>query len=108
MKPEELTPELAELAKQCTTREERLAFLRDNEIELTDEQLEMVNGGGITGNPAIPPIDNRRCLGDNAPGGRHCFVRTGKMVPGSIFGDLWPNYETRCEYCGKLDDEFAW
>ena len=103
MKLNELTPELEEQAKQCTTREERLAFISDNGIELTDEQLEMVSGG-----VHLPPIDNRKCYGDNSPDGRHHFVRTGKMVSGSIFGDLWPNYETRCEYCGKLDDEFAW
>ena len=108
MKLDELTPELKEQAKQCTTREERLSFIRDNKIELTEEQLNIINGGGITGNPAIPPMDTRRCLGNNAPNGRHHFVRTGKMVSGAIFGDLWPNYETRCEYCGMLDSVFAW
>lgn len=108
MKPEELTPELIEQAKQCTTRGERLAFLRDNAIELTDEQLATINGAGITNGVHVPPMDNRKCLDHNSPDGRHHFVRTGKMVSGSIFGDLWPNYETRCEYCGLLDSEFAW
>ena len=108
MKLDELAPELIEQAKQCTTREERLAFLRDYEIELTDEQLEMINGGTF-GPQAIPPIvpeSRRLCL--ESPDGDHHYVRTGKMVPGSIFGNLWPNYETVCEYCGKFGDEFAW
>lgn len=80
MKPEELTPELIEQAKQCTTRGERLAFLHDNAIELTDEQLTTINGGGITNGVHVPPMDNRKCLDHNSPDGRHHFVRTGKMV----------------------------
>ena len=44
MKFEELTPEQIEKAKRCETREERMAFIKENGIELTDEQLESVAG----------------------------------------------------------------
>ena len=44
MKFEELTPEQIEKAKKCETREERMAFIKENGIELTDEQLESVAG----------------------------------------------------------------
>ena len=46
MRFDELSPEQAEQAKKCETREERLAFIRENGIELNDEQLEAVSGGG--------------------------------------------------------------
>ena len=98
----ELRPELAEQAKQCTTREERLAFIRDNEIELTDEQLELINGG----HAPVHFANQGHC--NESPNGYHSFARTGKKTPGAIFGDLWPNYETKCQYCGLISSEFAW
>lgn len=29
----------------------------------------------------------------------HKWVFTGRTRPGTIFGNLWPDYEKRCEYC---------
>lgn len=45
MKLNELTPELIEKAKERKTPEERKAFLADNSIELTPEELEKIGGG---------------------------------------------------------------
>jgi len=90
MKIEELTPELVEKAKKCETREERLAFIEENCIELSDEQLESIAGGRH-----IPDICEENVLGG------HNWEPTGRTAPGEWFGDLWPDKEKRCTYCGK-------
>lgn len=48
--PEELgnlTPEQMEKAKQCRTPEELFALARDEGMELNDEQLDAIAGGGV-------------------------------------------------------------
>jgi hypothetical protein len=45
MRLEDMTPEMVEEAKKCETPEERLAFIRENGVELTDEQMEGIAGG---------------------------------------------------------------
>lgn len=45
MRLDNLPTELIEKAKRCDTAEERRAFIEDNGIELTDEQLEGIAGG---------------------------------------------------------------
>ena len=47
MKVEDLTPEQIEKAKACKSAEELLALAKEEGIELSDKQLEAVNGGGI-------------------------------------------------------------
>jgi len=47
MKIEDLTPEQIEQAKGYETVEERMAFLEDNGVELSDEQLEALSGGSV-------------------------------------------------------------
>ena len=44
----DLTPELMEKAKACTTPAELAALAETEGIELTDEQLDAVAGGGRT------------------------------------------------------------
>ena len=44
---EGLTEEQIARAKQCKTSEELLALAAEEEIELTDEQLKAVAGGGV-------------------------------------------------------------
>ena len=44
MRIEDMTPEMIGQAKTCETPEERMAFIEENGIELTDEQLESVAG----------------------------------------------------------------
>jgi len=96
MRIEELSPELVEKAKGCETTEERMAFIQENGIELTEEQLQSISGGrsnpGGNGRPKCPNSPKR---------GGHNWVRTGNTRPGSIFGDLWPDKEERCTYCGE-------
>ena len=46
MKFEDLPPEQQERAKALKTPEEAMAFIKEEGIELTDEELEQVAGGG--------------------------------------------------------------
>ena len=91
MRFEELTPEMTEQAKKCETAEERRAFIEENGIELTDEQLQSIAGGFI----------QTPC--DRTPKRTHKWKRTGKTRPGRLFGDVWPDHEVQCIYCGLLD-----
>ena len=93
MKIEELTPELMEKAKRCETREERMAFIEENDIELSDEQLESIAGG------VKIQITVDHCSGSDD--GRHKWERTGRTRPATWFRDLWPDKEERCTNCGK-------
>ena len=93
MRIEELSPELIEKANACTTYEERMAFINENEIELTDEQMEALSGGGEVINTFGKGIQCKSCK-------RGFFRKTGNTRPGKIFGDLWPDIERKCNYCG--------
>ena len=42
----DLSPELQEKARQCKTTEELNAFIAENDLEIPEEVLEMVSGGG--------------------------------------------------------------
>ena len=100
MKLQDLTNEQIEKAKTCTTREEKLAFLKEYSIELPDDLLDEVSGGS----------DATHCISDgvndcpNSPSAfnTHEWERTGRTKPGEIFGELWPDHEERCVYCGAL------
>ncbi|MBQ6415117.1 MAG: hypothetical protein IJJ65_02585 [Butyrivibrio sp.] len=95
MRIDELTPELLEKAKKCENYEEKMAFISENEIELTDEQMEALSGGGGKG------IGTSRGKSTTC---RKCkegqMVKTGRTKPGKIFGDFWPDEEWRCSCCG--------
>ena len=43
----ELSPELQEKARQCKTMKELNEFIADNGLEIPDELLDTVAGGGI-------------------------------------------------------------
>ena len=92
MRFEDLTPEQIEKAKKCETREERMAFIKENGIELTDEQLESVAGGRFE-------LPWELACQENPNGKDHVWVRTGRTKPGDIFGDLWRSKEEQCQYC---------
>ena len=93
MKFDDLTSELVEQARKCMTPEERLAFIKENGIELSDEQLEAVSGG-FTSSPT-----GAEC--PKSPSGDHEDYPTGNKRPGSIFGDVWPDVEYRCKWCDR-------
>lgn len=92
MKLEDLTPELAKQAAGCTTPEERMTFVRDNGIELTDEQLEAISGGMLPTGSSVQICPK---------GGQHDLRKTGNERPGDFFGSLWPDVEYRCIKCGE-------
>ena len=94
MRFEDMTPEMVEEAKKRETPEERLAFIQENGIELTDEQLESVAGG------EFKPPWAKECL-KNPESSDHSWRLTGRTKPGKIFGDLWTDKEIRCRWCGK-------
>ena len=47
MKLEDLSPEQQEKAKACKTAEDILALAKEEGYELSDEDLEAINGGSI-------------------------------------------------------------
>ena len=97
MRLEDLTMEMVEKAKGCETREERMAFIRENGIELSDEQLEGVSGGESYNSSGSSSGEcPKRKWG-------HDWKSTGRTRPGAIWGDVWPDYEMKCVACGKLD-----
>ena len=51
---EGLSPELQEKARACKTKEELNAFIAENDLELPEEALEMVAGGGCITSTEIP------------------------------------------------------
>ena len=61
---------------------------------LSDDQLTAISGGNFVDD--IPDCPNSW---DN----RHQWEKTGVARSGSIFGDLWPEVELRCQKCGKKD-----
>ena len=95
MRLEDMTPEMVEQAKGCETPEERMAFIRENGVELTNEQLEGIAGGF--------QIEDRGA--HNCPKNKwgHKWKSTGRTRPGLIWRNIWPDYECKCVYCGKLD-----
>ena len=93
MKFDELSSEQADLARSCKSPEERLSFIKESGIELTDEQLEAISGG-------LPPSAPEVVCQGQYP--YHDDVETGRTRPGRYFGDIWPDVEYRCRRCGKI------
>lgn len=100
MRFEDLSPKQVERAKGCETAEERMAFVAENGIELTDEQLEGIAGGRHTPPWKVKTVCPKSPAFDGD--GPHKYVPTGRTRPGRIFGDLWPDKEERCKYCGDV------
>ena len=46
MKYEDLTPEQMEKARACKSAEELVGLAKEEGVELTDEQIELISGGG--------------------------------------------------------------
>ena len=63
MRFEDLTPELQEKAKSCSTPEEMFALAKEEGMELTDEELEAVSGGD---SPFVWDCDAYSCASDCA------------------------------------------
>ena len=61
---------------------------------LSDDELTAISGGNIFDNTADCP---------NSWDSRHQWKKTGATRPGSIFGDLWPDVEIRCQKCGRKE-----
>ena len=98
MRIDELTPELLEKAKKCESYEEKMAFISENEIELSDEQMEALSGGNKLKNHV------KKTRKGNCPKCKSGMLeRTGRTKPGKIFGDLWPDQERKCTCCGFTD-----
>ena len=99
MKFEDLTNEQIEKAKACETLEEKIAFLKEYNIEIPDDMLDEINGGSFKkgGGGSECPMAN----GMN--GGSHKWEKTGAQRPGSIWKNVWKDSEYRCIYCGKLE-----
>ena len=81
---EGLSKEQIEKVKECKNQEELLALAKAEGIELTDEQLETVNGGICTSTPSFTcPI----CGSTN--------VTTNHYI-----NDIAEWYSNKCEDCG--------
>ena len=71
---------------------------------LSDDQLTAISGGNIFEDIADwykEGMEESEC--PNSWDGRHQWKQTGVTRPGSIFGDLWPDVEIRCQKCGKKE-----
>ena len=94
MRFEDLTPEKIEQAKECKTADERLAFVKENGIELTGEQLDALAGD-------LKKVGKKESL--MSPTGKHVWEDAGRTRPGEVWGNVWPDKEIRCIHCGKPD-----
>ena len=63
-----LTPEQIEKVRACKNPEEILALAKEEGIELTDEQLEAISGGGCSGPREKKGFICPNCLGTNTTG----------------------------------------
>ena len=70
---------------------------------LNDDELTNISGGDFSDyiDEAIKSLKSPEC--PNSYNGAHQWKKTGNTRPGSIFGDLWPDVELRCQKCGKID-----
>lgn len=89
-----MSPEQAEQARRCETSEERMAFISDNDIDLTDEQMDAIAGGLFEKDKdSICPRSTNK---------RHVWENTGNTRPHKIFRTFLPDLEKRCINCGML------
>ena len=84
----DLPPELQEKAKDIKTNEELMEFLSDNDVELPEDVLEAVSGGGGCGND------------DDCPkGGKHDYRKVGRENK---------RYKCVCNKCGYETVKAPW
>jgi hypothetical protein len=89
-----LSDEQVAKVKACKNHEELLALAKAEGIELNDEQLQAVNGGGC--NSAEKPTHCPRCNSTN--------IRTESFKHEYTFNDYY--YKCKCRDCGyKWDAE---
>ncbi len=99
MRFDELTNEQLEKAKACKTEEERQAFIKEYGIEIDDDMLDDVSGGG---NPCWDKAPNPYRKKNECPkrdnGKPHVYEKTGRKEKRYLF---FTYHEHRCRYCGK-------
>ena len=105
MKIEELTQKQIEKAKALATNEERLDYLNECGVELDDDMMAEVAGGGRVGEDGGYLIAIDGCKKGPNKGGPHKFEKTGKRKRGRWLG-IMDDIEYRCVYCGHT--EWAW
>ena len=72
-------------------------------VSLNDDQLTAISGGNIFDDIADWYKEGREADCPNTWDSRHQWKQTGATRPGSIFGDLWPDVEIRCQRCGRIE-----
>ena len=83
----DLPPELQEKAKDIKTNEELMEFLSENDVELPEDVLEAVAGGGA-------------CENDDCPkGGKHDYRTVGRENK---------RYKCICNKCGYETTKAPW
>jgi hypothetical protein len=82
-----LTEEQIAKVKECKSLEEIVAIAKQEGIQLTDEQLQAVNGGGC--NSAEKPTHCPRCNSTN--------IRVESMKHEMSFSDYY--YKCKCKDC---------
>ena len=99
MKLEDMTQEKIDQAKACRTKEEILAFIQENSVDLSEEQMEQISGGYGDRETNSSGAKHREC--SKSFDGDHHWEFTGETRPGTILGSLWPDYKHRCKNCHK-------
>ena len=81
------------------TKEQAEKMISERE-SLSDDQLTTISGGNVFDDLA-DWYESADC--PNTKDKRHQWKKTGATRPGSIFGDLWPDVEIRCQKCGRKE-----
>lgn len=84
-----LTKEQIDKVEKCNSQDELLKLAKDEGIELTDEQLQAVSGGGCTSSEEAP-----NCI----------YCGSSNTCTNSLYGysnDPRREYRYRCKDCGK-------
>ena len=91
---ERMTLEQRKKACACKSKEEFLAFAKKERIELSDDQLEAISGGGH--------------WSDRATDWARDLVNSGQFCPGCFGNNVSPNPDAspgkkfRCNNCGRV------
>ena len=98
MKIEELNPEQIGKARALETNEERLDYLKECGVELDEDMLANVAGGGRKSSWK----ETKECPLSKKENGKHNWEKTGHRRSGSILG-IVDDVEYWCTYCGKVE-----
>ena len=99
---EMLVAKAKENGKELTMKQAEKMIAK--KASLSDDQLTAISGGNIFDDLADwckETIREADC--PNTWDNRHQWKKTGATRPGSIFGDLWPDVEIRCQRCGRIE-----